>query len=216
MPNSKGKIFISVFDLDHTLLHKNSSVFFCKYLYKKKLFSFTSILFSAFYYIRHRYFALSLASFHKKVFAKILRGLSIDLLEREVDLFLEENLESLFYPPAIERLEESRALGYQTAILSSSPDFLVSAISRRLKVDDWMASQYKIDKDRCLCQIAVIVQGEEKARWVEDKQKEGKVIVAYSDSYLDRRFLEAADIAVVVNPDRKMQKIARQKGWEEI
>ena len=36
---------------------------------------------------------------------------------------------------------------------------------------------------------------------------------AYSDSYSDVPFLEAVGHPVAVNPDRRLKKIARLRGW---
>ncbi len=39
---------------------------------------------------------------------------------------------------------------------------------------------------------------------------------AYSDSYSDVPFLEAVGHPVAVNPDRRLRKIARLRGWPTI
>jgi phosphoserine phosphatase len=36
---------------------------------------------------------------------------------------------------------------------------------------------------------------------------------AYSDSYSDVPFLEAVGHPVAANPDRKLRRIARERGW---
>jgi phosphoserine phosphatase len=39
------------------------------------------------------------------------------------------------------------------------------------------------------------------------------VSTAYSDSHTDLPFLEAVGHPVAVNPDRKLRRIASQRGW---
>jgi phosphoserine phosphatase len=39
---------------------------------------------------------------------------------------------------------------------------------------------------------------------------------AYSDSYSDVPFLEAVGRPVAANPDRKLRRIARERGWEVV
>lgn len=211
---------LSAFDLDRTLLNKNSSAEFCKYLYKKGFFSFLSVFYACLYYIQHTYFGLSLEELHHKSFNKVLKGLSIDFLEEQAESFLDENLESLIYPPALACLEESRKNGHFILILSAAPSFLVKSIALRLKVDDWKGSEYGIDKDRNLCKIALIVQGKEKAVYLElEKKRLGlkkEEVIAYSDSHLDLPFLYAAGSQIAVNPNNKLKKIADKLGWGEI
>lgn len=210
----------SVFDLDRTLLSKNSSFEFCKYLYKNRIFSFFFVVQSFVYAIRHKYFGLTLEQLHRRVFDKFLRGMSLKTISEYVYSFVERELENLLYLPAFERLRLAQHEGQFTMILSNSPGFLVGAIASKLQVDDWRASEYKVDKDQKLCEIALILHGEAKAFWVQAMslclgiQKQD--ITAYSDSHLDLPFLEAAGAAVVVNPDRILKKISEEKNWEEI
>ena len=210
----------SVFDLDQTLLSKNSSFEFCKYLYKRGIFSFFFVVQSFIYSIRHKYFGLTLEQLHHSVFRKLLRGMPLKTLSDYVYSFVERELETLLYQPAMERLRLAQHEGHFTMILSNSPGFLVGPIASKLQVDDWRASEYRVDKDQKLCQIALILHGETKAFWVHRishylgiRQQE---VTAYSDSYLDLPFLQSAGIPVVVNPDSKLKKISKEKNWEEI
>jgi len=136
--------------------------------------------------------------------------------ERFVDLYIGE----MVYFPAFERLRRAQHMGHYTCILSNSPSFLVRFIAVKFGVDGYRSSEYGVDKDQRLCQILKILQGEDKARSVEELlsglniQKE--VSIAYSDSYLDLPFLLSAGTAVAVNPDRKLTRIAQKMGWEKI
>ncbi|MBX9923329.1 MAG: HAD-IB family hydrolase [Rhabdochlamydiaceae bacterium] len=210
----------SVFDLDRTLISKNSSFEFCKYLYKNRIFSFFFVVQSFLYCIRHKYFGLTLEQLHHSVFRKLLRGMSLTTLSEYVYSFVEKEIESLLYQPAIERLRLAQHEGHFTMILSNSPGFLVGPIASKLQVDDWRASEYKVDKDQRLCQIALILHGETKAFWVRAMSRylgiQEQEITAYSDSYLDLPFLQSAGVPVVVNPDSKLKKISKEKSWEEI
>ncbi len=213
-------MFLSVFDLDKTLLKKNSSVAFCKYLYKKKVISLAAVCSAIIYYVRHLYFGLPLESLHQKAFHRILSGLSLNFLQEQISCFLDEHLDGLLYAPAVESLRLAQKENHYTVILSSSPAFLVSPIARWFGVDESKASQYLIDKDGRLCQIAIILQGEEKACLVEAFRLQLEIskeaIIAYSDSYLDLPFLLSAGSKVVVNPDRRLKKLSKKWGWKQI
>ncbi len=206
--------------MDKTLLKKNSSVVFCKYLYKKKVISLSAVCSAIVYYIRHRYFGLSLEDLHRKAFRRILFGLSLNFLQEQITLFLEEHLEHLLFTPAVESLRLAQRENHYTVILSSSPTFLVSPIAKWFGVDESRASQYQVDKDGRLCQIAIILQGEEKARLVEAFRLQlaisKEAVTAYSDSYLDIPFLLSAGSKVVVNPDRRLKKLSKKWGWKQI
>ena len=211
---------LSVFDLDHTLLKKNSSVEFCKYLYKKKKLSFFSVLHSFLYYIRHVYLTLSLEDLHRKIFKKLLCGMRLADLEQDAVLFGETYLEKLLYMPAVERLKQAQSLGHFTMILSSSPDFLVKVLAERFQVDEWKASEYQVDEALCLSHVSSILQGEGKALLVQKTAQRlsilKKDITAYSDSHLDLPFLMASGVPVLVTPNKRLKKLSKGFGWKTI
>ena len=211
---------LSVFDLDRTLLRKNSSFEFCKYLYKKGVFDLPFVLYSCLYHIRHRFFGLDLEALHRKVFQRLLNGKCFRSLSAHIPHFIETHLEDLIYYPALQKLRLAQHLGHYTMILSNAPNFLVKEISERLGVSDWKASEYEVDKDAKLCQISLILQGKEKAKCVRDVSRKLKIpkseITAYSDSFYDLPFLQCAGTAIVVNPDKKLQKYSLKSSWEEI
>ncbi len=90
-------------------------------------------------------------------------------------------------------------------------------IAQVLGVDEWRATQYAVDKQKNLCHIASIMQGEEKASCVKEiagKLSIGKEkITAYSDSFLDLPLLLSAGIPVAVNPDRKLRRFSKRHDW---
>ncbi len=197
---------LSVFDLDHTLLRINVSYCFCLYLYRKKILSLIDVAFAAFYYIRHRYLKLSFLDYHSKLFERLLKGKSLNLLNEQADQFIEEILPSYLYPPAFSALKQAE----YTMILSSSPDFLVGKIAKKLGVDKYRATQYLVDKDQKLCKISSVMHGDFKAKAIMGENGE---VAAYSDSILDLPMLLCAKKPVAVNPDRKLKTFALKNGW---
>lgn len=211
---------LSAFDLDFTLLRKNSSFEFCKYLHKNNVLSLFSLLCSFGYYVRHTYLGLPLDHLHRLVFKRLLLGLSMDVLLRHAVAFVDQNFEELVYFPAWERLRSAQHQGHYTVILSNSPGFLVRIIAEKFQVDDWKASEYLLDKQERLSHIGHILQGDDKALFLKNLSIERGIdpekTIAYSDSILDLCFLQSAGSAVIVNPDLKLKKISQKFCWEEI
>jgi HAD superfamily hydrolase (TIGR01490 family) len=211
---------ISAFDLDRTLIQTNSSFSFCKYLIRKCILPISSLFSALFYEIQHRFFDLSLTDLHYHLFKKILQGRSLDSLAVHVKPFLKESLSQFFYPPALSRLKEAKAQGHYTVLLSSSPSFIVGPIAEFLKVDEWKASVYGVDKEGKLSQIISLIQGEEKGQYLSQLSHqlgiEKEAIAAYSDSFLDLPFLLSAGVAIAVNPDRKLRRFSSENQWQII
>lgn len=209
-----------MFDLDHTLISVNSSYLFCQYLYRQKVLSFSSLLYSALCNIRHRFFKMPLLDLHKKIFQKILLGRPLSSLEVHVDSFIQESISKSLYMPAVACLLLAQHLGHYTVILSNSPSFLVEAMARFFNVNEWRATQYGVDKDQRLCNISSIMEGEMKAESVQAISTKFGIekgdITAYSDSYLDLSFLLSAGCPIAVNPDRKLRALSMEKQWQII
>ena len=206
-----------VFDLDKTLVVDNCSFAFCRYLVSKKILPFSSLLCAFFYYLRHTFLGMGLADLHSHVFSSLLKGRSLSVLEAQVEPFLKEYLPLKEYIPALSQLRLAQQLGYYTLILSNSPSFLVKKIAEHLHVDEWFSTEYAIDKEKNLCHIAFIMQGEEKARAVKKIAKKLSIplekITAYSDSFLDLPLLLSVGVAVAVNPDGKLRRFSKLHDW---
>ncbi len=208
---------LTVFDLDRTIVADNCSLGFCRYLVQKNVLPSFSLIYSLFYYLKHTFFGMSLSDLHNRVFEHLLRGKSLEQLEKNVEPFLKDYLFSQIYPPVLAKLRLAQHLGYYTLIVSNSPSFLVEKIAQLLGVNEWRATQYAVDKERRLCHITSIMQGEEKASCVQEiaeKLSLGKEhITAYSDSFLDLPLLLIAGTPIAVNPDRKLRRFSEQNQW---
>lgn len=214
--NSCYRVLVA-FDLDKTLLASNSSYAFSKYLYKKRVISLNQLLYCLLYRFQHHFFSLSLEAFHRKVFDKLLLGMSLKSLQKHVSIFLKTFLPSAFNEKVLLKLFEAQKKGDYTALLSNAPDFIVGPIAKLLQVNDWACTQYIVDKDKRLCKIAKLMEGKNKAAYLSHLSRRlhlsKEAIVAYSDSYHDLPFLLEAGVPIAVNPDRRLLKIAREHKW---
>jgi len=208
----KHPFSVAAFDLDGTLLKKNGSFAFCRFLCKKGLLSRLDLAICALIYLRHCYFGLSLHDLHQQVFDRFFRGVSQAHLQIWIEPFLSEQLNTLWYSPALLRLKALQQEGIECIIFSNSPRFLVQAIARKIGVEKVFATEYQINDKGELIGIATLMDGLQKAKILQ--QIASKTTMALSDSPLDLPFLEAAKMCVAVNPKRALRKIAQKKGWE--
>lgn len=207
-------MLISAFDLDGTLLLRNSSFSFCSYLFRKKILSLKDFATCIYCYQLHKTFGFSLRWLHLSIFKRLFRGKKIAYFMPHIESFLDEKLEQLFYGPAIQRLQQRQKEKGHLIILSNSPVFLVNAIAKRIGVKEVLATNYIVDEEGNLNDIATIVDGPVKANYLFNLGKQEKE--AYSDSILDLPFLEAANKKIVVRPQRKLKLLAAKLGWEQL
>jgi len=218
--SQSGTISASLFDLDHTLLNVNISYKFGVYLYLHGSFSLFCMLQLSLIYALHKLCLLSMRQLHEQIFRRLFKGRPFEQIAQYIAPFLDEELPKSLNPAVFALFNQARRNHELTVILSSSPDFLVEAIAKRLEFSEFRGSLYSLDKDQRFCHISGLMQGLEKAAYISELRKrtylKSGAITAYSDSVLDLPFLEAADQAVGVNPDRSLRKICKEKGWRVI
>lgn len=211
---------LSAFDLDHTLFSDNGSYRFGLYLCKRKLLPYKSLAFILSCNIRHAVGLLSIVNLHESAFIRLFKGRSQVMVKEWTEDFLQENFDNLLYSPAIKKLKSAQKAGHLTAILSSSPDFLVEPIAKKLNVPIWKSTQYTIDKDQRFSQIKNLMLGHDKAQVLNQLMQYYQIskqeTFAYSDSHLDLPFLLAAGFPCGVNPNRKLKSLCKRHHWPMI
>jgi HAD superfamily hydrolase (TIGR01490 family) len=213
-----GSNRLSVFDLDHTLVTCNSSFAFGKFLFQRGIYSQLDMATLLAAYGAHVVGLLSIKRLHKIIFNIFFRGKSKKLFCDHVELFLDDSLDKIINAEVYNKLLEAKHAGGCVAIFSSGPDFLVEAIARRFDIQHVLATTYSISDAGIFSAVTDIILGAQKAtalRQMLDKFSLASSI-AYSDSSLDIPLLVAASHAVAVSPDRRLKKLALQRGWSII
>ena len=211
---------LCLFDLDHTLLTANSSFKFGAYLYKKKIFNLQIMCYMVGCYAFHKSGLLSLEGLHHTIFKRLFWQRFATDFTSPLAAFIKEELTPLFYAPAMQQLQAAQQSGHYVGILSSSPEFLVAAIAQHLGITVWKGTQYATDNEGRFNTITEVINGTAKAQHLASLARQYHIpqssVIAYSDSYLDRPFLEAAGVAVGVNPDKKLRHLCLKNGWDII
>ncbi len=212
--------FLSIFDLDHTLLRINTSYYFGRHLYGRNILSTTDMLYMAACYWRHKLLGWPVERVHQHIFKRFFAGRSLKEIESEVASFLDGQLNSLIYLPAAQRLQEAQHKGHYTVLLSSSPQFLVRPIADHFGFDRWEASVYAADPHLQLTHISRLIDGPKKADYVVALSRKLNIplsrMIAYTDSAIDLPLLQLVGKPIAVNPDRHLRTICQQKGWETL
>ncbi|MEM1283396.1 MAG: HAD-IB family hydrolase [Chlamydiota bacterium] len=208
----------SFFDLDHTLLRVNCSFHFGLYLHRKKLIGIRSICQLFWYYFLHKCGRINIYEIHTKSFESLFRGASKKDFEKYGDSFVEECFERLINYRVLAVLYDAQRRGRRVMILSSSPEFLVKPIARKLGVTDVYSTIYQTNEAGMYHTIEKVLEGKEKAKIVKQillsENISDQDSAAYSDSHHDLLFLESVSVPIAVNPTKPLLKICRDRGWE--
>ncbi len=145
-----------IFDLDHTLISTNSSYVYLKTLYQRGALSISVLLRAALLKCRFYATSMTLEKLHHVVFDRMLRGFSLESLEKHIDAFGRKTSSGALYLPAYQELMDAQKRGDYIALISSSPDFLVRRFASYFGIDSWEGTAYDVDHELRLCNICKI------------------------------------------------------------
>ena len=207
------------FDLDHTLIKKNCSFLFGKFLYINKKISFLSMFSLTVAYCLCKIGVYTLNQLHHYSFESFFKGKKYREIEELSQKFLDQHFESL-KNIQITSLFDLFKKDHLVVILSSSPDFLVRQFAEKLGAHSFCGTSYTYNDQNQFSALNVIFEGAQKAEYVKKISSsfsiELKNLSAYSDSHLDIPFLESVGNPIAVNPTRLLRKHSLLKSWKII
>ena len=205
-----------IVDLDRTLIRKSIAFSFYFYLIQQGIVSRSSLLKTVPLYFRLRWGWISLSKLHHASFQAVFKGLSLAVLNEAADRFVEPFVRGCVNLEILAICKQAKAAGEPVLLLSASADFLVRRAARACSISECAASEYSVDNEGRLCEISRLMTGESKKKMAESwSQNKGETFV-YTDSFDDLPLLEWADVPVAVSPDRKLRKVAVERGWKII
>ncbi|HEX7166559.1 MAG TPA: HAD-IB family hydrolase [Acidimicrobiales bacterium] len=209
------------FDLDKTVIAKASMVAFGGSFYREGLISRRLVLRALWGQLVYMHLGASeekLARMRESVLA-LTKGWEKARIEAIVAEALEAVVEPIIYAEAAELIDRHRADGRLVVIVSASPEEIVSPLGRFLRVDEVIASRAQLDDDgRYTGEMEFYAYGPYKAEAMralaDERGIDLEASFAYSDSATDLPMLEVVGHPVVVNPDRVLARIAKDREWE--
>jgi HAD superfamily hydrolase (TIGR01490 family) len=147
----------------------------------------------------------------------VLKGFRVDDLRTLVAGAMEPILKPLVYQEPLELIARHRERGERVYIVSATLQEIVEELARELGFDGAIGSICEIEDGAYTGRSLRAAHGAGKAAAVRELAgQEGFDLgasTAYSDSHTDLPFLEAVGNPMAVNPDRKLRRIAQERGW---
>ena len=205
------------FDVDRTIVSCNTGRLFLRDLRSRGEISFFRALRALIWMAKYHLSLIDL-----QWVATRLAGEMAGKLEREFAetcrRWVEKDVLPLVVPGARDKIERHRAEGHVLAILSTSPNYVTEPLAETLGIDEVMSTRFEVDgghfTGRLLGPACV---GKGKVHWAEDLVARKQLDLAqswfYTDSYTDMPMLERVGHRVVVNPDPRLKRVAKRRGW---
>lgn len=144
----------------------------------------------------------------------VLRGYTPADLQDLIADAMEPVLRPLVYAEPLDLVEEHRARGDRVYIVSATLQEIVDAIAADLGFDGALGTITEVVDGKYTGRAVRALHAENKVNAVRELGYDLAASTAYSDSHTDLPLLEAVGHPVAANPDRKLRRIAADRGWE--
>ncbi len=209
--------YLVFYDLDHTLTGAVSGTEMVKSAYRKGLMRNRDLLLTAFRLLGYKLEIRDPLELIEYV-ARLLKGVPVENMNEIFTEVFRDKLKPAFYPEARLEIEKHRSNNARSVLLSSSLKPVCLMVAEYFSLDDTICSDLEINNGLYSGRPeGAYCFREEKAVRLKDYCEKNNcspdLAWYYGDSIADLPALGIVGNPVCVNPDRKLMKIARQKGW---
>jgi HAD superfamily hydrolase (TIGR01490 family) len=216
-----GEMRIAFFDLDKTIISRNSATLWIRAELSERRITWRQALRATAWLIRYSLGASDMTSQIRLTIASLAGKREADMRER-TRMFHARHIRPLYRPGALTAIETHRRAGEHLVLLTSSSNYLAEEVCRDLRLDDYVCNRFEVDESGRYTgrPIEPLCFGSGKVLLAERYAARHGIALArvtfYTDSHSDLPMLEAAGDPAVVHPDPRLRRLARQRGWRTL
>lgn len=209
---------IAFFDLDRTLISRNSATLWIRHELAARRITRWQALRAGVWVLRYSLGASDVTWAIRRTAASLAGQVEAEIAAR-TRAFYATHVRPLYRPGVAAALAAHRQTGDRLVLLTSSSVYLSDEVSRDLGLDDYVCNRFEVDaggrytgrlhEPLCFGPGKVALAG-------SYARGHGVPLAAcafYSDSHSDLPMLEAVGRPVVVDPDPRLRRLARRRAW---
>jgi HAD superfamily hydrolase (TIGR01490 family) len=205
------------FDLDRTLVACNTGRLFLKDLRSRGEISLARVVRALGWMLKYHFSLIDIESMALKILEGVRGHKEVDF-EEHCRRLVEGDVLPRLLPDGLRKIAEHRAEGHLVAILSTSPTYIARPVAEKLGMDDVLSTQLEVEGGLFTGRVVgPACFGRGKVHWAELLGSKRSLDLDkswfYTDSYTDLPMLERVGHRVIVNPDPRLRRAARQRGW---
>lgn len=214
----EGGRIAAFFDVDHTLIDVNSGAKWLGYMWRTGQVSVREAVQSLAWLLRYRLALLDLEAV-TAIAAKTYRGVSVVTIEAAVREWFAREIAGRVCIEGRSKVAEHLAQGHVVALLTAGTRFSATPLAELLGVEHVLCTDMEANASGVLTgkHLAPACAGPGKVVHAERFAALHGIDLAqsyfYTDSFSDLPMLERVGLPRVINPDRRLQRRARVKGW---
>ena len=203
------------FDVDYTIIRGSSGPMFVAKAVREGLFPARTLIYVPFFFLQ--YYVGVLEADSRDWHFSVLAGRSRQELEAVCGATYAA-IKNRVFPQARRLIAELQKNGRTVVLATSSLDLIVRPLADDLGIEDVIATSLEFDGDLCTGRFVEGPLLKEKKKekvydYLRNRGADWGDCSFYSDSVNDLALLSAVAEPVVVNPDRRLRRIAARNGW---
>lgn len=208
----------ALFDMDNTLLRVDTGMSWTRFLYRRGELPPKMMAKAVYWSTLYKLAVLDMEA----VFTKLCLGLegdSEDEMIAKCDVWYREHVAGEVAPAARVAIEHHRQAGHLVVLATGSTCYAARPVARGVGIDHVLSSELEVNATtRAFTgRPSALCFGQHKVtlaeRWAERHGVDLARSYFYSDSYNDLPMLQRVGTAIAVNPDSRLRRLARRKGW---
>lgn len=208
---------LALFDMDRTLVRKNTAGLYVRYQREIGEASLFDMARATWWLLEYTLGVVDAEAVAVKALRQA-QGQHETVLAARCDDWFRRDVAPHIACEGRRAVERHHAAGDVCAIVTGATYYAARPLSRMLHIDRVIATELETDSERRFTGRHVHLNyGEAKIHKSEQLARElGTTLddaVFYSDSISDLPLLERVGTPVVVNPDPRLRRVARQRGW---
>ena len=206
----------AIFDMDHTLLRVDSGMSWTRFLYRRGELPKRMVAKAVYWSTLYKLAVLDMEAVFTRLCAGIAGDSEADMIAK-CEIWYREHIAPAVAPAARVAIEHHRRAGHTTVLATGSTVYAARPVARGVGIDHVLASELEVSAGAFTGRTSALCFGHHKVALAEQFARTQGIDLAasyfYSDSYNDLPMLERVGSAIAVNPDARLRRHARRRGW---
>ncbi|MBA3818488.1 MAG: HAD family hydrolase [Deltaproteobacteria bacterium] len=203
------------FDMDKTLLRVDTAMSWTQFLYARGEIGKRTLAKALYWSTLYKLSILDMDTVFRRLAEELRGDLEAEMIAK-AELWYRDHVEPEIALAARVAIEHHRQAGDVIVLATGSTQYAARPVARAMGIDHVLSSELEVE-DGAFTGRARPCFGTHKVslaeRWAVEHDIDLARSTFYSDSYNDRPMLERVGTAIAVNPDARLRRLARQRGW---
>lgn len=204
------------FDMDNTLLNVGSGLSWVRFLRRRGEIAALDVARAVYWSAMYWLAVLDMDEVFTRMAADLRGGSEADMLAK-CDVWYREHLAAEVALAGRVAVERHRRAGHVVVLATGSTQYAARPVARGVGIDHVLSSVVEVEDGTFTGRASTLCFGRHKVALAEAWAAAHGVDLAasyfYSDSYNDLPLLERVGTAIAVNPDARLARTARRRGW---